>query len=64
MATQPEYTAVANAVLKTLDDFIRANVPDVMGYQQKALAAMPAVAGSCAKTSIDTLDAFRAHHKP
>ena len=57
MGTQKDYTASANAILAVLDAWIRANIPDV--YQGDAIAAMPALAGACAKASVDAVDAER-----
>ena len=69
MATQPEYSAVANALLHLLDDYVTQNVPDVgppfsESYQKRALRAMPGVAGSLAKMAVDTVDAYRKAHAP
>ena len=59
MATQAEYTAVANAVLKVINGEIAAEVP---GWAQGMIPAEMAtdLAGECAKTAVDTLDAVRA----
>ena len=60
MATQADYTVSANAILAVLDAWIRANIPD--GYQDEAIAKMPALAGSAAKASVDAVDAERGSH--
>ena len=57
MATQADYTAAANAILAVLDAWIREKLPEF--YQSEALAAMPALAGACAKASVDAVDAER-----
>jgi hypothetical protein len=59
MTTQAEYTAVANAILKIINGEIAADVP---GWAQGMIPAGMAssLAGACAKTAVDTLDAFRA----
>jgi len=59
VATQAEYTAVANAILKVIDGEIATDVP---GWAQGMIPAglAPSLAGACAKTAVDTLDAFRA----
>ena len=59
MATQADYTASANAILAVLDAWIRANIPEF--YQAEAIAAMPALSGSCAKASVDAVDRERAN---
>lgn len=58
VATQAEYTAVANAILKVIDGEIATDVP---GWAQGMIPAglAPSLAGACAKTAVDTLDAFR-----
>jgi hypothetical protein len=58
MATQAEYTAVANAVLKVINGEIATEVP---GWAQGMIPAglASSLAGACAKTAVDTLDAFR-----
>lgn len=61
MGTQGEYTAAANAILKVLDDYVNQYVPEFMGYREKALAAMPAVAGAAAKAAVDAVDQYRAN---
>ena len=60
MASHADYTAAANAILKVLDDYVNAYVPDMMGYREKALGAMPAVAGAAARAGVDAVDAERA----
>jgi Domain of unknown function (DUF1906) len=59
MATQVEYTAVANAILKVINGEIATDVP---GWAQGMIPAGMAssLAGACAKTAVDTLDAVRA----
>jgi len=60
MATQAEYTAVANAVLKVINGEITADVP---GWAQGMIPAGMAtsLAGAVSKTAVDTLDAYRAN---
>jgi hypothetical protein len=59
VATQAEYTAVANAVLKVINGEIATEVPGwAQGMMPAGLAS--SLAGACAKTAVDTLDAFRA----
>jgi hypothetical protein len=60
MATQNDYTTAANAILAILNAYVKADVPDVFGEQEKALAAMPGIAGQCAKAAVDAVDAERA----
>jgi len=50
-----EYSLAANAILPVLDAFVNQNVPAVFGYQEKALAAMPAVATACGKAAVDAI---------
>ena len=64
MASQPEYTAAANAILHILDAYVMESVPTTFGYQQRAIAAMPGVAGHLAKVAIDTVDAYRKAYAP
>lgn len=59
MATQGDYTTAANAILAVLNDYVKADVPTIFGEQDKALAAMPAIAGQCAKAAVDAVDAGR-----
>lgn len=56
-ATQGEYTTAANAILAVLKQDIVANVPNIFGYQDKALRMAPALAGECAKAAVDALEA-------
>lgn len=59
MATQSEYTAVANALLKLINADIEADVPGwARGWIPDNMA--PSLAGACAKVAVDTLDAYRA----
>lgn len=58
MATQPEYSAAANAILAVLKKDINEEVPSF--FEAKVLAIAPALAGECAKAGVDALDAFRA----
>lgn len=59
MGTQPEYSAVANAILK----LIQADVAALPGWEQGWVPpAMEApLAGAAAKLAVDTLDAYRAN---
>jgi hypothetical protein len=63
MATQPELTAVANALAKALQGDINAMVPS---WAQGMIPANEAniLGGQLAKIAVDTLDAFRAMEKP
>ena len=53
-----KYTVAANAILNVLDAWVVANVPDILGYKQQALAAMPAIAGAAAKATVDALNSM------
>ena len=57
MATQQDYTASANAILAVLREWMAANVPEM--FQGQLAAALPAIAGACAKASVDAVDAER-----
>ncbi len=59
MANHADYTAAANAILRVLDAYVNAYVPDIMGYREKALAAMPGVAGAAAKAAVDAVSQAR-----
>lgn len=65
MATQAEYTAVANALVKECNAAIGAldswEATMVRSYLSPDKIA--AGAGAAAKTAVDTLDAFRAQEK-
>lgn len=63
MATQAEYTAVANALQKLIQADVNADVP---GWAQGMIPAdlAPSLAGACAKLAVDTLDAYRAKEAP
>ena len=65
MATQPEYTAVANALVKLINDTIDGLSPFDQGMIRQYLSAgkISAGAGAAAKTAVDTLDEFRALEK-
>ena len=60
MATQSEYTAVANAILVLIRQNIATKVP---GWEQGLIPddLELALAGECAKTAVDTLDAYRSN---
>lgn len=62
MATQAEYAAVANALLKVIQGDITRDVP---GWAQGMIPAgmAQALASECAKSAVDTLDALRAQEK-
>ena len=75
MATQEDYTTAANAIAsvlyaditKQLMPAIQAQVPSIfMGRVTAALAqlhaAIPGIAGSCAKLAVDSVDAEREYH--
>ena len=63
MATQPEYTAVANALLALITADINNDVPSIWRGMIPADMA-PNMAGQLAKAAVDTLDAFRAKEAP
>jgi hypothetical protein len=58
MATQADYTAVANALLK----FMLMEEQQLPGWERAFIpqAKIPAAAGACAKVAVDALDAYRA----
>lgn len=58
MATQADYTAVANDLVKFFTDEIHT----LPGWEQHfiPLDKIPMAAGAVAKRAVDTLDAFRA----
>jgi hypothetical protein len=58
--SNPDYTTAANAILKVLDAYVNQYVPDMMGYRQQALNAMPGVAGAAAKAAVDAIAASKA----
>jgi hypothetical protein len=51
--SQAEYTKAANAILKVLDVFVAARVPEML--QDRVSSEMPAVAGAAAKAALDDL---------
>ncbi len=57
MATQAEYTAVANDLVKFFTDEIHT----LPGWEQSFIPMdkVPAAAGAVAKRAVDTIDAFR-----
>jgi hypothetical protein len=63
MATQPEYTAVANALVSVLQADINADVPSFFKGMVPANLA-PELAGALAKKAVDTIDAYRAKEQP
>lgn len=58
MATQQEYTTVANALLAAIDNDIATQVPN---WEQSMIpqAFRAPLAGELAKVAVDTLDALR-----
>ena len=58
MATQAEYTAVANALVA----LITSKIQLLPSWEQGFIPVdkIPMAAGAAAKTAVDTLDAFRA----
>lgn len=62
MATQAEYTAVANKLLQIITAEENQQVP---GWAKGFIPAgiETALAGACAKAAVDTLDAYRAQSK-
>ena len=58
MATQAEYTAVANALLKLM----QTEEQQLPGWEQAFIPQdkLPAAAGTAAKVAVDALDAYRA----
>jgi hypothetical protein len=63
MATQDEYSAVAAALQKLIQGEVDAEVP---GFFKGMIPAdmVPKLAAACAKSAVDTLDAYRAKHNP
>lgn len=57
MATQAEYTAVANALMHLIYTSIAKLPPWEQGFIPKD--RIPIAAGEAAKTAVDALDAFR-----
>jgi len=57
MATQADYTAVANALVK----FFTNEIHTLPGWEQNyiPIAKVPAAAGATAKVAVDALDAYR-----
>ena len=64
MGELSDYTIAANAILAVLDDYVNKYVPDMMGYRQRALASMPAVAGAAAKAAVDSITEVHAARSP
>lgn len=62
MATQAEYSAVANQLLTAITSDISAQVP---GWEQGFIPATlaPTLAGQLSKIAVDTLDVYRANEK-
>lgn len=65
MATQPEYSAVANALVKECNAAIGAlqGWEAMMVRQYITPDKIASGAGAAAKIAVDTLDAFRAQEK-
>lgn len=59
MATQAEYSAVANAILVLINQEIATQIPE---WEQGMIpdAFKAPLAGAAAKVAVDTLDTFRA----
>jgi len=55
--SQPLYTIAANILVKDLDAYIKANVPTTFGFQDRALATVPSIAGKCGKDIVDAIEA-------
>lgn len=62
MATQGDYTAVADALLALMKQE-EAKLP---GWEESFIPQdqLPAAAGTAAKVAVDALDAYRAQEKP
>lgn len=58
MATQQDYTAVANALVKFFNDELQL----IPGWERSYIPVekIPEAAGATAKVAVDALDAFRA----
>ncbi len=62
MATQQEYSFVANALVA----LIHHSIEQLPGWEQGMIPQdkIPAAAGAAAKTAVDALDQYRAAHPP
>lgn len=62
MATQGDYTAVANALLK----LAMAEEDKLPGWERQWIPneKLPEAAGTAAKVAVDTLDAYRMQNPP
>ena len=65
MASQAEYSAVANAMVRAANQFVESlsGFEGAMVRQYVTADKINAGAGALAKTAVDTLDAFRAKEK-
>jgi hypothetical protein len=61
MATQADYTAVANALVKFFTDQVHRLPEPWQGFIP--MEKIPTAAGATAKVAVDALDAFRAQEK-
>ena len=61
MATQGDYSAVANALVA----YAKSEIEQLPGFEQSLIPMqkLPAAAGAAAKVAVDTLDAYRAKVK-
>jgi lysozyme family protein len=59
-----EITIATNAILNGLDGWVAKDIPDIANFRQQALAAMPAVAASCANDAVSAIEAWRATQPP
>lgn len=55
-----EIAIATNAILNSLDGWVNRDIPDIADFRQRALAAMPAVAASCATDAVSAIEAWRA----
>jgi lysozyme family protein len=55
-----EITIATNAILSGLDGWVNTDIPDIANFRQQALAAMPAIAASCANDAVSAIEAWRA----
>ena len=61
---QSEVAIATNAILNGLDGWVQTDIPDIANFRQQALAAMPAIAASCATDAVGAIEAWRATQPP